>query len=152
MTNFDTGMKQRDGDTLTIRTRRMRNVATDIVRYGLGSRGGYQSLDFEHKAQFAWDMLTPLWQTIGRGIRGGCPVYIGFIDRKFAPLSFEYQKDGDPKDTPATSSLVQVIKQLDAAINNKRRDVSSNRVAKLLYEPFLNALQRTEGLEYVSGR
>lgn len=152
MSRFDKGMKENPGDTLAVRARRMRNVATDIVRYGLGSRGGYQSLNSEHKAQFAWDMLTPLWQTIGRGIRGGCPVYIGFVDKKFAPMSFEYQNDGDPKDSGASSALVQAIIQLDAAINRTRVDVNSNKVAKLLYEPFFNALKGTEGLQYASGR
>jgi len=71
-------------------------AATDIVRYGLeAGRFGYRSLPPHFKAQFAWDMLTPLWQTVGRGIPRRVSVFIGFVDYAFAPLSFDGNESGD---------------------------------------------------------
>jgi hypothetical protein len=139
---FDRGLladpKQPD-ERLAQKARRMRYAATNIVRYSLYSRGGYSELSAEYKAQFAWDMLTPLWQTIGRGIRNGCPVHIGFIDRQFAPMSFE-----DKRDTPESSVLVQAIRQLELAM--RVGEGPDAEVPELLYRPFLDALLKTRGL------
>jgi hypothetical protein len=141
---FDRGMREdpdHPGERLSQRARRMRYAATNIVRYSLYARGGYSGLSTEYKAQFAWDMLTPLWQTIGRGIRNGCPVHIGFVDRQFAPLSF----DGET-DSADSSVLVQALRQLDVAMNSS--DFTAKTLAKLLYQPFRDALSKTKGLAY----
>ncbi|WP_375462630.1 hypothetical protein [uncultured Methylobacterium sp.] len=141
---YDKGVKPEDGDEdLARRTRRVRHAASNIVRYGLeAGRFGYRSLPHEFQAQFAWDMLTPLWQTIGRGIRGGSPVRIGFVDYSFAPLSF----DGDNKsDTPESSALVQILRQLEMAMD-PNINPKEHEVADLLYRPFHDALANTEGL------
>jgi hypothetical protein len=141
---FDRGMHEDPdlpGERLSQRARRMRYAATNIVRYSLYSRGGYSGLSTEYKAQFAWDMLTPLWQTIGRGIRNGCPVHIGFVDRQFAPLSF----DG-ATDSADSSVLVQALRQLDVAMASS--DPTAKTLAKLLYQPFRDALSKTKGLAY----
>lgn len=141
---FDRGMSaapEQPDERLSQRARRMRYAATNIVRYSLYARGGYSGLSTEYKAQFAWDMLTPLWQTIGRGIRNGCPVHIGFIDRQFAPLSF----DG-ATDTPDSSVLVQALRQLDVAMASS--DPTARTLAELLYQPFRDALSKTKGLAY----
>ena len=131
----------RPDERLAQKARRMRYAATNIVRYSLYSRGGYSELSAEYKAQFAWDMLTPLWQTIGRGIRNGCPVHIGFVDRQFAPLSFEGKSD-----TPESSVLVQAIRQLELAMQSG--DGPDSEVPALLYRPFLDALLKTRGLNH----
>jgi hypothetical protein len=86
-------------------------------------------------------MLTPLWQTIGRGIRNGCPVHIGFVDRQFAPMSFEGNRD-----TPESSVLVQAIRQLELAMGTG--DSRDAQVPELLYRPFLDALLKTRGLNH----
>jgi hypothetical protein len=143
---FDNGVKanpKQPAARLSQRARRMRYAATSIVRYSLYSRGGYSELSTEYKVQFAWDMLTPLWQTVGRGIRNGCPVFIGFVDRQFAPQSF----DGG-NDTGDTSALVQAVRQLEKAMDAKLNK-AGHAVARLLYEPFHDALSRTKGLSYV---
>ena len=127
---------------LSQRARRMRHAASNIVRYSLYARGGYSQLSTEYKIQFAWDMLTPLWQTVGRGIRNGCPVFVGFVDRQFAPESFDNGQDsGD------TSALVEAVNQLERAMD-PTRNASAHRVARLLYEPFHNALKHTKGLNH----
>lgn len=133
-------------DAVAWRAQTLRRRASHIVRYGLeAGRGGYSRLPAEFKAQFAWNMITPLWQTIGRGIRGGCPVFVGFVDRAFAPQSFDGSKRPD---TPDSSVLVQCILQLKNAIDPEMNPGASD-VARLLYEPFFQALAKTEGLNYV---
>ncbi|WP_422369431.1 hypothetical protein [Pelagibius sp.] len=143
---FDHGVKTLDDqETVAHRAQRIRHAANHIVRYGLeAGRGGYMTLPAEYKAQFAWDMLTPLWQTIGRGIRGGRPVFAGFIDYAFAPLSFG---NAGRLDTPNSSALVQCLVQLRLAVS-ERSNPSEFEVARLLYQPFYDALQNTEGLRY----
>ena len=144
---FDHGLMMPAGKTVTVanRAQRMRYAANYIVRHGLeAGRGGYQTLPAEYKAQFAWDMLTSLWQTIGRGIRGGCPVFAAFVDYAFAPLSFDSNYD---KDTPHSSALVQCIKQLDLAIAEKTNP-KEYKVAQMLYQPFYDALKNTQGLRH----
>jgi len=127
---------------VSVRARRMRHAATHIVRHSLDSRSGYSGLPVEYKAQFAWDMLTLLWQTVGRGIRRGCPVFAGFVDKQFAPRSFE-----GAKDSAASSVIGQAIKQLEEAMEPRRGPVE-HRVAQLLYAPFYAALCKTRGLNY----
>jgi hypothetical protein len=142
---FDKGLKSVPGRPnlpLSVRARRMRHAATKIVRLSLDLRSGYAGLPAEYKAQFAWDMLTPLWQTIGRGIRNGCPVWVGFVDRQFAPGSFDGQQD-----TGDSSVLVQAIEQLGEAMDRRTNQVE-HEVARLLYEPFHDALSQTKGLNY----
>ena len=142
---FDNGVRPRSDqptERLSSRARRMRYAATNIVRYSLYSRKGYSELSTEYKAQFAWDMLTPVWQTVGRGIRNGSPVFVGFVDRQFAPLSFDGLQD-----TGDSSAIVQAIKQLEAAMDPHLNE-SEHQVARLLYEPFYNALRSTKGLSY----
>jgi hypothetical protein len=102
---FDKGVLSVEG--MSTRARRMRHAATNIVKVALeAGRFGYRSLSTEFKAQFAWDLLTPIWQTVGRGIRGGCPVFVGFVDYAFAPHSFDAREGGDTGDS---SALVQCL-------------------------------------------
>jgi hypothetical protein len=142
---FDKGLKSARNQPdlpLSVRARRMRHAATKIVRLSLDLRSGYGGLPAEYKAQFAWDMLTPLWQTIGRGIRNGCPVSVGFIDRQFAPESFDGRQD-----TGDSSVLVQTIEQLEDAMDPLTNKLEYE-VARLLYGPFHDALKQTKGLNY----
>jgi hypothetical protein len=140
---YDKGVKPKVGETVAARARRMRNRATGLVKEGLeAGRFGYRSLPTEFKAQFAWDMLTPLWQTVGRGIRGGCPVFIGFVDYAFAPQSFDGESGGDSADS---SALVQCLRQLEQAMDPGQNHLD-HEVAQLLYKPFHDALAQTEGL------
>lgn len=138
---YDHGVSS--GETLAHRARSVRYVASRMVREGLeAGRSGYRTLPAEFKAQFAWDMLTPLWQTIGRGIRGGSPVHIGFVDNAFAPLSFDSKGAAD---TPESSVLVQCLRQLELAMDPKINP-REHEVARLLYQPFHDALAATKGL------
>jgi hypothetical protein len=130
--------RESDAEGVPARMRRLRYAASAIVREGLNRRTGYAGLPPHHKAQFAWDLLTPLWQTIGRGIRRGCPVMVGFIDNQFAPRSF----DGTTDDTGDSSVLVKIAEELRFAMADDRE----GEVARRLYAPFLGALERTRDL------
>jgi hypothetical protein len=131
---------RRDGDAESVpaRMRRLRYAASAIVREGLNRRTGYSGLPPHLKAQFAWDLLTPLWQTVGRGIRRGCPVMVGFMDRQFAPHSF----DGARDDTGDSSVLVKIVEELRFAMGDRHE----GEVARRLYAPLLGALERTREL------
>ncbi|MBL9005957.1 MAG: hypothetical protein JNJ46_17015 [Myxococcales bacterium] len=135
---YDRVLERADGAAVAGRV--LRDGASRLVRLALAMRDGYPALSPVFKAQFAWDLLTPLWQTIGRGIRGGCPVYVGFIDAKFAPRSF----DGG-RDDAHSSVLVQAIQQLQIAMRDDQTS-QERLVAERLYQPFHDALARTEGL------
>ena len=130
--------REGDAEDVPARMRRLRYAASAIVRDGMNRQTGYSSLPPHLKAQFAWDLLTPLWQTVGRGIRRGCPVMVGFLDRQFAPHSFK----GEQPDTGDSSVLVKIVEELRYAM----RDPREGEVARRLYAPFLGALERTRDL------
>lgn len=79
---------------------------------------------------------------MGRGIRNGCPVFVGFVDRQFAPHSFDL---GEVADTGASSVLIQIVEELRLAME----DPGEGEIARRLYAPFLGALARTQGLNGV---
>jgi hypothetical protein len=120
----------------------MRRIATRILYEGFAASSSYSLLPPKYKAQFAWDMLTQLWQVVGRGIRGGSPVFVGFVDCAFAPHSFQGKRDD-----AVSSALVQAIRELETACD----DPQDGKLASLLYRPFFKALKSTEGLQYGEG-
>ncbi|MDX2218188.1 MAG: hypothetical protein SF172_04130 [Burkholderiales bacterium] len=99
---------------------------------GFGLRSSYQLMSTEAREQYSWDLITRLWQTIGRGIRTGVPVYVGFADKQFAPGLFD-----DQADTAKSSCLVQCVATLQAAIES-----TENQVAEKLYGAFSEALAK----------
>jgi hypothetical protein len=121
--------------TMLERGRLQRYMARLIARRALSARGGYSMMPSEEQARFAWDLITPLWQAIGRGIRGGVPVHAAFVDARFSPGLFEGETD-----TPQKSCLLQVSVQLRAAL-----DPQSNpewQIAEKLYGPLYGCLER----------
>ena len=100
-------------------------------------RSGYALMTDEAQAQFAWDTIALVWQAIGRGIRGGAPVYAGFVDRAFAPRTFD---GGERRDTPRTSVLLRCVECLKSCIEDPE-DGNQSELAKTLYAPFYKALK-----------
>ena len=96
---------------------------------------GYSLMTDEAQSQFAWDTIALIWQAIGRGIRGGAPVYAGFVDRSFAPKTFG---GGDEKETPRTSVLLRCVECLRSCIEDGD---PRSELAGLLYAPFYKALK-----------
>lgn len=141
MRRFDETVNPARYDGLADCARRMRHQATGIVREAMDNRGGFATLPPHLKASFAWDMLTPLWQTIGRGIRGGVSVFVGFVDRQFAPGSM----DASGGDTTDGSVLLRAVHELEMAVD-PGTNADGHVIAVRLYGAFLEALRRTEGL------
>ena len=109
-------------------------LAGAIARQAHAARQSYFMMPSQQKAQFAWDLITILWQTVGRGIRGGVPVFVGFIDHRFAPQTFSGELD-----TKDSSCLMQCVAQLELAIASEHN--LDHGVASLLYQPFYQKLR-----------
>lgn len=111
--------------------------AHQALNDGFALRVAYGLMSDKSRAQYAWDLMTSLWQTIGRGIRNGVPIYVGFVDSKFAPGRYS----SPPKpDTEHSSALLQCRATLREAISTP--DTAQREIALRLYEPFLSALDR----------
>ncbi len=90
---------------------------------------------------FTANQMVNILQTIGRGMRNGCPVAVYFVDAAWAPNSTR----GEP-DTPQGSMLVQMRSILEECIAHP--DVVSRRIYQELYGAFLEPLRRIEGVEF----
>lgn len=97
--------------------------------------GRYQSATPQRRRNIAWTQLVALWQTAGRGVRGGSSVRVHFCDAAFAPNSTK----GVP-DTEETSLLVAMRKELDRYLNNDTQAEGpgdrEREVCRALYEPW----------------
>ncbi|MBX3585876.1 MAG: hypothetical protein KF796_04465 [Ramlibacter sp.] len=101
------------------------------VDRGFALRTSYQAMSNDAREQYAWDLLTSVWQTIGRGIRGGVPVYVAFCDERFSPGLFAGKLD-----TAHSSCLVQIKETLTKAVSQG----DDRKTAQSLYGPFNDAL------------
>lgn len=129
------GLFTSSNKSLDFLARHFVSQAHRALNEGFAMRVAYSIMPEEARTQYSWDLITSLWQTIGRGIRGGVPIYVGFIDKKFAPGVF----DNPPKrDTANSSSLRQCQRTLQLAMSDSVDKV----VAERLYRPFLDALDR----------
>lgn len=126
------------GMSLDAVAKRFVSLAHRALNEGFAMRVAYSVMSNEARVQYSWDLVTSLWQTIGRGIRGGVPIYVGFIDKKFAPGVF----DNPPKQDTANSSC---LKQCQETLQAAMRDGADEVVAERLYRPFLDALDRLFG-------
>jgi hypothetical protein len=102
---------------------------------GFALRRSYSIMPRRSRTQYTWDLITQLWQTIGRGIRGGAPVYVGFVDERFAPQVYA----GSPQaETEESSCLLACMRTLEDALNSP----ANGELARRLYAPFLAGLQQ----------
>ena len=121
------------------KVRAVRKRGRVIQREALGcARYGYGQLKPWQQEQFAWSTITTIWQAIGRGIRTGVPVYVGFVDSAFAPESFQGRRDD-----ASTSVLVKSIEVLERRM---AEGSEGENLAKALYHPFYQALRDTQDL------
>lgn len=104
---------------------------------GFALRTAYALMSDQARGQYSWDLITSLWQTIGRGIRGGVPVYVGFIDERFAPGIYQ---SPPARDTVRSSCLMQCLATLKEAITDENN--VDGKIAMTLYMPFYDALKK----------
>lgn len=93
---------------------------------------------------FTANMAVALLQTIGRGMRNGCPVQCFFIDSAWATNSTK--SDPHLLDTHETSMLVQLINILKSCV--KHVDPMKRTIYQELYTAFLEPLKKTTNLRY----
>lgn len=93
---------------------------------------------------FTANISVSLLQTIGRGMRNGCPVQCVFVDEAWAKNSAK--KDASLKDTKDTSMLVQLINILISCIEHE--NPMKRSIYQELYTAFLEPLSNTTGLNY----
>ena len=96
----------------------------------LSQREYYASLDPEGRQALIWSVFIPMWQVVGRAVRGGSAVSIHLVDGAFAP----------PKGTKATpeNSLLHGIRDM---LNDL------DPVGRTLYEPIIPAFQHIQNID-----
>ena len=111
----------------------------------LRDTGRYRSATPERRRNIAWTQLVALWQTAGRGVRGGSSVRVHFCDAAFAPNSARGEEDDEE-----TSLLVAMRKELNRYLNNDTQtDGLGDRereVCRALYEPWAAMLSNIANL------
>ncbi|MEK0196189.1 hypothetical protein WME70_32930, partial [Microcoleus anatoxicus PTRS1] len=90
---------------------------------------------------FTANQMVGILQTIGRGMRNGCPVQVYFVDAAWAIKSTENQPDSG-----RDSMLVQMRIILEECV--KHPDSVIREIYQELYGAFLDPLQRIEGVVY----
>ncbi|CAM5305285.1 hypothetical protein [Streptomyces avidinii] len=113
----------------------------------LSRRYVYSHLADWEKRAFAWDQLVTMWQVIGRLVRGGVPARVVFVDAAFAPaLAKALSPRSDTHTVPPADGLLQALGTIltpyftgSAAV-----DPADAQLARLLYQPFHNALSSLE--------
>ena len=90
---------------------------------------------------FTANQMVAILQTIGRGMRNGCPVAVYFVDAAWAIRSTK-----DEADSGRDSMLVQMRIILEECVNNP--DPVIRAVYRELYDAFLDPLRRIEGVIY----
>jgi len=90
---------------------------------------------------FTANQMVGILQTIGRGMRNGCPVQVYFVDAAWAIKSTENKPDSG-----RDSMLVQMRIILEECV--KHPDSVIREIYQELYGAFLDPLQRIEGVVY----
>ncbi|MCT7992568.1 hypothetical protein [Laspinema olomoucense] len=90
---------------------------------------------------FAANQMVGILQTIGRGMRNGCPVQVYFVDSAWA-----YQSTKNQPDSGRDSLLVQMRIILEECVNHP--DPVTRQIYQELYGAFLEPLRRIEGVVY----
>ncbi|KKD39964.1 MAG: hypothetical protein WAN66_20505 [Limnoraphis robusta] len=90
---------------------------------------------------FTANQMVGILQTIGRGMRNGCPVQVYFVDAAWAIKSTQ-----DKPDSGRDSMLVQMRIILEECV--KHSDPVIREIYQELYGAFLDPLRRVEGVVY----
>lgn len=133
---------QLEGGTLTDLTRRHRLERAKLyrtIRRLLERPQQMSQLPEEALRAFTANLIVPVWQTIGRTIRGGADAEIHFVDAAWAPESA-----AGGLDRPTTSVLAGMQRLL--AEGNADTDPHNREVLQALYGSFTRALTDMQGL------
>lgn len=106
-----------------------------------GRTSNYKQLTPKERNVLCATQAVGIWQIIGRGVRGGVPINVHFLDAKFAPLSAKELVDDE-----TTSLLVGIIKVIESWMNAPR--AYQRTITRELYGIFLHVLTHTESLNH----
>ncbi|MDY7009057.1 MAG: hypothetical protein SWX82_35415 [Cyanobacteriota bacterium] len=106
-----------------------------------GRTSSFRQLDENERKVLCATQAVTIWQVIGRGVRGGVPINVHFLDAKFAPNSAQGIEDDETR-----SLLVGIIQVISAWMNAARP--YQRTIARELYGVFLELLTHTEFLNY----
>lgn len=126
-------------DDLVRRHRLERARLYRIIRRLLERPQQMSQLPAEALRAFTANLIVPVWQTIGRTIRGGADAEIHFVDAAWAPESAT-----GGLDRPTTSVLAGMQRLL--AEGSADHDPHSREVLQALYGTFAAALKDMQGL------
>jgi hypothetical protein len=112
-----------------------RRIANVLARPMSASR-----LDEKTLINFAANLLVPILQTIGRGMRKQMSVYVYFVDAAWAPKSAEGERE-----TERSSLLVVMQQVLQRALSDPDPDLRD--IASALYGTFYGAFDNIIGLK-----
>jgi hypothetical protein len=128
----------------------------------------YTTAQPQEREALVWNQLVPIWQVIGRLVRGGTPARVYFCDARFAPMRAD---NAEQRDTAATSLLVAMRGVLHPYLAEPEIGEDAERagelaclisglphragcdvppdaraLARALYEPLYAALRAVKGL------
>lgn len=121
------------------RHRQYRKQLYRVIRKLLERPQQVSQLPREALLAFTANLIVPVWQTIGRAIRGGADAEVHFVDAAWAPGSAE-----NSLDRPRTSVLAGMVQLLQERFETD--DPHDREVTQALYGTLLTALQSTRGL------
>ncbi|MFE3769606.1 hypothetical protein [Streptomyces sp. NPDC059122] len=135
-------------DDLDQAGRSLRTEGRQEWRRLLQRRYIYSRLASWEKRAFAWDQLVTMWQVIGRLVRGGVPARVVFVDAAFAPrMARSLAPTATGAVPPPTDGLLKALGTALGPYFSPHADPAAfpdpadPEVARLLYEPFHNALR-----------
>ncbi|MGW2339085.1 pPIWI_RE_Z domain-containing protein [Streptomyces sp. NPDC001661] len=132
----------------------LRHEGREEWRRLLSRRYVYSRLADWEKQAFAWDQLVTMWQVIGRLVRGGVPARVVFVDAAFAPaLARALSPRAQTGAVPAADGLLQALGSILTPYftDSGAVDPADAQLARLLYQPFHNALRTLENHQRPSG-
>lgn len=125
---------QRELESMDSASKWFRKQARQALDDGFALRSAYRLMSDKAREQYSWELLTSLWQTIGRGIRGGVPVFVGFVDERFAPGVYKSPPEAD-------TEYSSCLKQCEKTLGNALTESAEKHIAITLYQPFFEAIQ-----------
>lgn len=90
---------------------------------------------------FTANQMVPVLQTIGRGMRGGSPIQVFFVDAAWAPESARGETD-----RLRSSMIVMMRDILEKCVRHP--DPAIRETYRELYTPFLEPLRNIRNLNY----
>jgi hypothetical protein len=119
----------------------VRQSARDEWYRLLTNRQTWVDMGDEDRDALSSTLFTRMWQAVGRGIRGGVPVIVLFVDAKWAPESAHGKTD-----TPQTSLLMSMHECYDVFLGKRKGSSTEQQLADVLYAEPIYGLEHVQGL------